>query len=196
MFKKRKIGKKKRISEQASEKDNKNQDIRKDVTKRNSYSDDEDGKNSLFHYIFINFILIQKLSLINKANAGTKRIRGLDTAKIHADKKNKSLNDTKFTEVVNLNIETEKPKEAEEGEKAQKKSKIPEQFKNLFKLPEELDYANYNENREVIDRKHWLEGLAQIDIDTKNGGTKGPTVNDVAKALNREAIADLNQPKK
>mmetsp|Transcript_19709 Transcript_19709/g.17421 ORF Transcript_19709/g.17421 Transcript_19709/m.17421 type:complete len:98 (+) Transcript_19709:408-701(+) len=48
----------------------------------------------------------------------------------------------------------------------------------------------------LLINKHWLEGLAEIDIEKKKEENQGPTVNDVAKVLNKEAIADLSQPKK
>ena len=33
----------------------------------------------------------------------------------------------------------------------------------LYKLPDNLKYANHDECHEVIDQTHWLEGLAEVE---------------------------------
>ncbi|CAI2380085.1 unnamed protein product [Moneuplotes crassus] len=170
MFKKRNKSSKKRKAETQK-------DIistkRQKVNDHTGFTDDEED------------IVIKK-----KTAEPTKKIKGLDLDKVHAEKIAKSLNENKFAEVTNFHLTNEKP-----PEEPKNKTNVPDKIKDLFKLPEELNYANYNENRDVIDKKHWLAGLAEIDVDKEKDESMNPTVNVVAKALNKEAVADLVQQK-
>lgn len=138
-------------------------------------------------------VIIQK-----KQKQDNKRPRGLDTTSVKATKlqkedslekfvQPKDSKDARFHEFQNKELGKE------DNDSPAVKRKAKEIFKDLYKLPDEIDYANYNQNRDVIDRKHWIAGLAEVDVD-KNAQNRDPSdvppVNEVAKALNAEAIEE------
>ena len=105
--------------------------------------------------------------MIKKPNKN-KRLRGIDasastkTVKKHENNLEKFVpaqdsKDMRFQEFMNKELGI-----VEEKKFPEQKKKIPEIIKNLYKLPDNIDFDNYNNNREVIDKKHWLSGLAEV----------------------------------
>lgn len=74
------------------------------------------------------------------------------------------------------------------------KKKVPNEFKDLYALPESINYANYNQNQDVKDRKHWLTGLAEVSVnksDKDKDSNKEKPVNEVVEILNADAKKDI-----
>lgn len=140
-----------------------------------------------------------------KPKAANKQLRGLDTSvvtkKVEEEDEGldkfapaKDSKDVRFQEFLNKELGTTDDKPSP----AAKKSKVPDAFKNLYKLPDSIDYANYNQNREVIDRKHWLTGLAEVQVEEKDKPKlpQATTVNDVSKILNEDTRKTSTGPKR
>lgn len=133
-----------------------------------------------------------------KQKQDNKRPRGLAATTVKATKLQKEDNLDKFVQPkdskdARFHDFQNKELGKEDNDSPAVKRKAKEIFKDLYKLPDVIDYANYNKNRDVIDRKHWIAGLAEVEVD-KNTKEKDPSdvppVNEIAKALNAEAIEE------
>ena len=139
----------------------------------------------------VKFIYLLNLKEMIKKPAKGKRLRGIDASACTKTVKKfdnslekftpaQDSKDMRFQEFMNKELGI-----TEENKPPEQKKKTPDVIKNLYKLPDNIDFDNYNKNREVLDRKHWLSGLAEVQADNSQDEGK-ITLNDISRSLGLE----------